>query len=210
MDNEAFHSLFAACQGTINRGCFVEKVYSSKFKRVVVFAECAQYRFGLPLDPSDCLEDAEEDRTLQAAYQRAFTKAKEFLDQRMSQTQRGEQIAYHMFIDALKHVLNGADFLIFRFGQKQPLSQFYSSICTIETLHIEVAIAVEFAKEHAVVYPSLEKRNLSEHCYGVLLSTSVGSLLFKNSDADDIVPKAYRLCVYNTSEHMRKKAHSLK
>lgn len=172
---------------------------------MVVFAECAQYRFALPLNPSDNFTDEEEDSTLHVAYQRAFTKSKEYLDRRTSLVQRGELLTFYLFIDTLKQVLDGADFIIFRFGQKQPLSQFYSSVSSLETLNIEIAVAVEFEKPQTVVYPSIEKRNLHEHCYGMLLSTSVCSLLFKNSDADDIVPKAYRLCVYNTSEHLRKK-----
>lgn len=191
---EAFLNIFGSCQGKFLAGSFMQKIYSEKFKKVLTFAECGEYRLALPLT---CAEG--EDIHLLAESQKSL------ISQKLSDVATNGSFSFTQFRLLILEKFSRMEFVIFRFGQKETVNSFAEKFFPSKSCikYCEGAVAGEFSLANHVLYPSIENRVVSRECFSMFLSTSVCNLLLKRREAHDYIKNSYRLCTYNTSQHKR-------
>lgn len=119
----------------------------------------------------------------------------------------GFQGAYRDFKRSLMSQFSSYTFVVYRYGQKQPLNEIHSTIEQIAKVAVvDIALAIEIGIPSKILLVSAAGRKLYKECYQMFLSKKAVNLLVKDpKDAEVLCSNSYRLCVYNTGHHTRSK-----
>lgn len=163
------------------------------------------YKVGIPFekysaeDDRDVLEKEEE---MPGEEKNSLIDA---INKQLEQT-RLENVPWRDLKEKLK-CFDTFDLVLFKFGQKQEIHAFADFIAGLsEKARIECAVGVEFNIANNVLYAGPSERNIGKEFYPQLLSSKIGNILIKEKMlASKLVKNCYRLCLYNTVEHVRRR-----
>ena len=214
LQNSSFEKLLGSGTSSLFRGCSSYRLRSSFSATAWLFGKCAEFLFGFLLEEQDSERDEEaEDSDFE------FQDASESqepplsrpsiseLNAKLQQCPVGTNLTYRDFKQSLLTYFDDMPVVVFRFGQKMELRNCIDTLVSLlKIAYVDVALGLEVEIPGKVLLVSPVGRRLHKECYHMCLSSRAVNILIKDpKDAKELIGGCYRLCVYNTSQHIRAK-----
>ena len=204
----AITGLLQTSTGEVFRLCKSVKLYSHTNRYAIVLGKIGDYWFGLDDPRSSSTHTEGESEPVEASDRRIFSSINNSLASIVMPSATYQEIK-----DAILRTFPSERLVFYQFGQKVPLSFIQETLFGLSSEgHLEVALAVTFKLGSEMFLSAMVDRSYEKFCYSNFYSPKAVNIQLRSFlAANSFVENAYRLTVYNTFEHKRKRIrHQLK
>lgn len=200
---DGMKELVGGDKGKLYKRCVLCRVTLSFTNAVLAIGEIGDYRIGIPVrkgiqDDGEILSEEVDDQGLLQCAERDELNS-------VLESVYGSK-TYREIVATVSSRLARWSLLIYQYGQKTDLEMLRESISKLaDSTHLELALAMELSFPGRFPAASSFNRRAEEECYSVLFSNDAVNMVLKSEIP---IANAYRLVVYNTVQHTRKKLDS--